>query len=130
MAIGSYLFGWDRPAKIGMSSPLIVKALQRITKRYSQEGADKARVYAPADTGLFQKSITAQKDMSEKLLWWIGSNLPYSAKLEFLWKLGMPASRNVNPNASAHCISRGVNDIKKDFQSACGHAMKGEWEKV
>ena len=129
MAVGgiSYLFGWSKPAKIGKSSPLVKKALQRIVERYAQEGADKARRYCPVDTSLLQKSITAQPDMTEKLLYWVGSDLPYMAKIEWLWSLGMPASKNRNSSASSHCISRGVNDIKKDFQKACGHAMKGEW---
>ncbi len=129
MAVGgvSYLFGWSKPQRIGKSSPLIIKALQRIVERYAQEGADKARGYAPVDTGLFQKSITAQKDMTEALLYWVGSSLPYSSKLEFLWAMGLPFSKNVNANASSHCISRGVRDIRDDFRKACQNAIKGTW---
>ena len=126
----SYLFGWNKPTKIGMSSPLITKALQRITERYAQEGADKARVYAPVDSSLFQKSITAQPDRTEKMLFWVGSGLPYSSKLEFLWAMGTPGSKNRNSSASPHCISRGVRDIQDDFKKACGNAIKGEWSSI
>lgn len=132
MAIGgvSYLFGWSKPQRIAKSSPLIVKALRRILARYGHEGADKARRYAPVDTSLYQKSITAQPDGTEPLLYWVGSSLPYASKLEFLWAMGMPFSRNTNPNASSHAISRGVRDILDEFKKACGNAVVGEWKKI
>ena len=116
--------------KIGNSGPAIVQALQKVGQRYSMEGADRARIYAPVDTSMFQHSIIAQPDGTEKLLWWVGSPLPYAGKLEFLWALGLPHSKNHNPNASPHCISRGVNDVKKDFGRACEMAMKGEWRGI
>lgn len=130
MPTGSYLFGWSRPKKIGNSSPLILQAVKRILERYSQEAADRVRTYAPVDSGLFQKSITAQPDFTNVLLWWIGSSLPYSAKLEYLWSIGMPTSRNKNSSASPHCISRGVNDIKNAFGEALQKAATGEWKKI
>ena len=126
----SYLFGWDKPQRIGNSGPSIVQALQKILQRYAMEAADRGAFYAPVDTSMFQHSITAQPDRTEKLLWWVGSPLPYAAKLEFLWSIGLPHSRNRNSSASPHCISRGVNDIKKDFGRACQMAMKGEWGKI
>jgi len=127
---GSFLYGWSTPQKIGNSGPAVVQALQKILARYGHEGADRARTYAPVDTSLFQHSITAQPDRTEKLTWWIGSPLPYCAKLEFLWSIGLPHSKNRNPSASSHCISRGANDIKKDFGKACEMAMKGTWGKI
>lgn len=123
----SYLYGWSTPQKIGNSGPAIVQAIRKILERYALEGADRARTYCPVDTSMAQHSITAQPDRTEKLTFWIGSPLPYMAKLEFLWHLGMPFSKNHNPSASAHCLSRGVNDVKKDFGRACQMAMKGEW---
>lgn len=130
MAGISYLYGWEKPMKIGNSGPAIVQAVQKILQRYALEGADKAARYAPVDTSLFQKSITAQPDGHEKLLWWIGSPLPYAEKLEVLWSIGLPHSKNHNPNASPHCISRGINDIKSEFGKACEMAVKGEWGKI
>lgn len=126
----SYLYGWSTPQKIGNSGPAIVQAIRKIGMRYALEGADRAQIYAPVDTSLFQKSITAQPDRAEKLTWWVGSPLPYAAKMELLWALGLPHSKNHNPNASAHCISRGVNDIKKEFGKACEMAMKGTWRGI
>lgn len=130
MAGPSFLFGWEKPQKIGNSGPAIVQAIRKIGQRYSMEGADRARIYAPVDTSLFQKSITAQPDRAEKLTWWVGSSLPYASRLEFLWFLGMPHSKNRNPSASAHCISRGVCDISGEFGKACSRAMRGEWGKI
>lgn len=130
MAGASFLFGWDKPLKIGNSGPLITNNVQKVGQRYALEGADRARVYAPVDTSIFQHSISAQPDRTKKLLWWIGSNLPYAAELEFLWHLGMPHSKNRNPNASAHCLSRGANDVRKDFGKACEMAVKQQWGRI
>lgn len=126
----SYLYGWNKPIGIGNSGPLIVRALRKILQRYALAAADRGGFYCPVDTSILQHSITAQPDMTEVLLWWIGSPLPYMAKIEFLWRLGLPYSKNHNPNASSHPLARGINDIKRDFSAACRMAVRGEWAKI
>lgn len=130
MAGISYLFGWNKPIRIGNSGPAITGAVQKIGMRYALQGADRARIYAPVDSSIFQKSITAQPDRTKKLLWWVGSGLPYASRLEFLWHLGMPYSKNRNPSASSHCLSRGARDVRDDFGKACQMAMKSKWRKI
>lgn len=126
----SYLYGWNKPTKIGASGPLVTLMLQRVVLRYGLEAAEKARIYAPVDKGMFQKSINAQLDRMNKLICWIGSSLPYAAKLEFLWQLGLPHSKNRNSNASPHCLARGINDITNKFRTACENVEKQTWEKI
>jgi len=131
----SQLFGWEKALKVGLASPVIRKALDRVVKRYAIEAGEKAKPLCPRQTGTLQKSLGATEKggsveykgknyapvtgkQVEDMTYLVGSALPYCAIQEFEASFRHPGG------GSSHFIHKGIEKVKKPMKEEAAKLLK------
>lgn len=122
--MASQLFGWGKAAAVGRASGALVKALDKVVKRYAIEAGEKAKPMCPVRYGILQKSLTASVDYNgraypqitgkqvEDMTYLVGSGLPYAAKMEYEHK-----TKNM-------FLHKSIEKIKKPMKEEAAKLLK------